>query len=108
MHINGLNHHERRRPCPLGDNPLNYLGIVKLQNGLLPPAYRLVEWTASGHWVYYGDHTTSVERPVYLRDPAPGQIVQLSEGCAVYDFVVGGGHKNIGAWIDEAARKVGR
>lgn len=109
VHINGLNHHVRLRPCPLGENPLNYLGITKVQqNTLLRPTYRLVEWTSAGRWEYYADHTTSVERPVYLRDPAPGQVVQLAEGSAVYDFTTARGHTNIGAWIDEAAKKVDR
>ena len=26
----------------------------------------------------------------------------------VYDYVNGGGHQNIGAWIDQAAQQVGR
>lgn len=75
---------------------------------LIPPTYRLVEWTGAGQWEYYGDYTTAVEKPIYLRDPPAGQVVQLSEGCSVHEYVTAAGHKNIGTWIDNAAQQVGR
>jgi hypothetical protein len=29
VHVNGLNHHQRRIPHPYGQNPLDYLGLFK-------------------------------------------------------------------------------
>jgi hypothetical protein len=42
-----------------------------------------------------------------LRTPGLGYVTQLSAGTATYDYVNDEGHKNIGAWIDQAAQRVG-
>jgi hypothetical protein len=46
--------------------------------------------------------------PSYLTDPAPDYVMPLSGGTAIYDYINHTGHKNIGAWIDQAAQQVGR
>lgn len=108
VHINGINHHQRLRPDPLGASPFAVLGIEKYQpNALSIPLYYLSIRTSSG-WQRYAKHTTSVALPRYLADPSPGYVMPLSTAVPVYDFVAGNGHKNIGAWVDAAAQAVGR
>jgi MTH538 TIR-like domain (DUF1863) len=108
VHLNNINHHQTGGTHPLGQNPFDYLAIGKEQtHPLLPAKYYIYVWSYS-RWVRYQDYTDLVTRPAYLRDPAPGDVVQLSTGVYVYDFAHGEGHKNIGAWIDAAAIAVGR
>jgi hypothetical protein len=114
VHINGLNHHVRRVPEELGLNPLDFMGVFKHQNG----SFYLFErhWvtlnllTQQGQWRWrpYGDYTQSVSLPSYLRAPEPNLVRFLSAGTSVFDYATQDGHKNIGAWIDAAAKQVGR
>lgn len=108
VHINSIRHHVSRLPHLLGNNPLAYMAVGKVQSspfGL--PLYYLFELTQQG-WVRYEDHTDPVKLPPYLTDPAAGYVTLLSSGTAIYNFVSDDGHKNIGAWIDQAAQRVGR
>jgi Thoeris protein ThsB, TIR-like domain len=124
VHINNIKHHQRFQRDPLGNNPLAYMGVGKvqtnLQNELLGrvgplgallgrgvSTYYLFELT-TGRWVRYQDHTVPVNLPRYLADPSPGYVMPLSAGTAVYDYVAQQGHMNIGIWIDKAAERVGR
>jgi hypothetical protein len=111
-HLNGITHHDRRQPDALGINPLSYIGIYKTKvNALSTPQYSLCEWAPQNGqfvWNQYKDYTDAVDLPSYLVDPPSGQVAQLSSGAACYDFMGQEGHKNIGAWIDLAAKQVGR
>jgi hypothetical protein len=49
-----------------------------------------------------------VKLPPWLSDPAPGYVTILSAHADEYDYIAGEGHKNIGEWIDRAAKRVGR
>jgi hypothetical protein len=112
VHLNNLNHHERRTPDLFGPNPLDYMAVVKTQkNALSSPQYYLYEWTLHDGrygWFRYEDYSNAVMLPPYLREPALGEVVPLSRGTRLYDFVQQGGHRNIGAWIDQAVLDVGR
>ena len=108
VHVNNINHHVWRRPSPLGYNPLAQLAVGKVQiNPLVIPQYYLFTYVRNG-WSRYPDYTNAVDLPPYLRDPSVNQVVQLSEGCGLYDFALQEGHRNIGRWIDAAAQAVGR
>jgi len=107
VHINSIRHHVTKQDDPLGHNPLSYMGVGKVQP--IPfaiPQYYLFE-LRDGSWVRYQGYTNPVSLPSYLADPAPGYVTWLSAGAKIYDFIGGEGHKNIGRWIDEAARQVG-
>jgi len=114
VHINGLNHHQRRTPDQLGFNPLHLLGVYRHVNGqyyLYEKKYVVVnllvgqrEW----RWQSYTDYTFPVKLPPYLSSPSAGYIMPLSSGTSEYDFAAGQGHKNIGKWIDDAAVSAGR
>lgn len=123
-HLNSIRHHVTRVPDPWGPNPLDYVGVGKVQPetpnpflgyrnsltsllGHAEPKYYLFERTGN-EWVRYKDYMSPVELPPYLIDPAPGRVALLSGGTAAYDYVSGDGHKNIGSWIDRAAEQVGR
>jgi hypothetical protein len=111
-HINSINHHQLRVPHLLGPNPLNYMGVGKVQdNALRAPRYLLYEqktgWNGFG-WYPYDEHTRAVDRPIWLPDPWPNHVMPLGAGAPVYDFVGQDGFKNIGAWIDAAAKAAGR
>jgi hypothetical protein len=84
------------------------MAVGKVQTPPLNLArYYLFEQNQQG-WVRYRDHTDPVDLPPYLADPAVGYVTLLSAGTRMYDYIKDDGHKNIGAWIDQAARKVGR
>jgi MTH538 TIR-like domain (DUF1863) len=114
IHLNSLNHHQRRQPDPLGFNPLHLLGIYKSPTGkfyllekrqvVTNPLTGSTEW----QWLEYQDYTLPVSLPRYLGEPSVGYVMPLSAGACEYDFVARNGHKNIGAWIDHAAQAAGR
>jgi hypothetical protein len=58
-------------------------------------------------WRPYEDFKNPVELPRYIPSIQPGFVMPLSSYTSVYDFA-NAGHKDIGAWIDQAARDVGR
>jgi hypothetical protein len=112
VHINSINHHQRRAPDPRGPNPLEYMAVGKVaQNVFAVPQYYLFErqhrppygW----FWVTYQDYTLPVNLPPYLADMQLGYVMPLNSGAHLYDFA-SGGHTNIGAWIDLAAQQAGR
>ena len=44
-----------------------------------------------------------------IADPSPGYMTPLSQNATVYDdYIADDGHKNIGSWIDMAAKQLGR
>lgn len=108
VHLNGIAHHVRRRPDPLGPNPLSFMAVGKVQDGMLSiPRYYLFERTANG-WERYADYTGSVTLPVWLPDPTSGYVTPLDRAAGTYDYVAQNGHQNIGIWVDAAARAAGR
>lgn len=108
VHINGLNHHERRAPDALGPNPLDNMAIGRVQEGLLSsPKYYLYEWTA-GAWQRYLDYQSAVSVPRWISETMIRDRLQLSQITQTYDYCRQDGHKNIGAWVDAAATQAGR
>lgn len=118
VHLNGLKHHVTRTPHANGPNPLAFMGIGRHQPDVRkPPLYYLYEkeYVADGRggwepqWIRYADHTAPVSLPKWVTDPGQhGYVMPLSVNAAEYDYVVENGHRNIGHWIDTAAKQAGR
>jgi hypothetical protein len=117
VHLNSINHHQTKGPHPRGFNPLAHMGVAKLQpNTRLPPQYYLfeMELVPDGYgevieqWSRYGDYTLSVKKPAWLSDPSVDHFMALSVDAAEYDYEVDHGDRNIGNWIDQAAKQAGR
>lgn len=117
VHLNNINHHLTKRPHPLGRNPLAHMGVAKLQpNNRLPAQYYIYEMSLvpDGYgglvrqWTRYGDYTAPISKPTWLADPPVDHIMPLSVNAAEYDYELDYGHRNIGSWIDEAAKQLGR
>jgi len=118
VHLNNISHHRTKGPDPHGRNPLAHMGVAKQQpNEHLPPQYYLCEMKlvpdGSGgvieQWYRYNDYTAPVKKPAWLTtDPAVDYVVPLSADTAEYDYEHDHGHRNIGSWIDQAAKQAGR
>jgi hypothetical protein len=117
VNINGINHHQTKGPHPRGRNPLAHMGIAKLQpNKHLPAQYFLYEMNlvsdgygrAIEQWSRYSDYTASVTKPAWLTDPGVNEVTPLSLDTAEHDYEQAHGHRNIGSWIDQAAKQAGR
>lgn len=117
VHLNSIRHHRTLTPHTRGHNPLEFMAVGKVQQGVLAtPKYYLFEKVAvpnglAGYkfeWHRYGDYTNSVPLPPWLIDPLPGYVTPLSTATSVYDYIADNGHQNIGSWIDQAARRAGR
>jgi MTH538 TIR-like domain (DUF1863) len=117
VHLNNINHHQTKGPDPRGLNPLAHIGVAKLQpNTRLPPQYYLYEMklVPDGYggvieqWSRYGDYTLTVKKPAWLTDPSVDHVTPLSVDAAEYDYELDHGHRNIGSWIDQAAKQAGR
>jgi hypothetical protein len=59
-------------------------------------------------WNRYSDYSSSVPLPPWLIDPAAGYVTPLSKNASVYDYMADEGHRNIGSWIDSAAKSARR
>jgi len=46
--------------------------------------------------------------PSATTDDGPGHVTPLSACADEYDYMADNGHRNIGSWIDLAARRAGR
>jgi hypothetical protein len=112
--IAGLKHHDLQIPETAGLNPLSVMGVYQgydarfyiyenrlVLKSVLPARY---EW----EWHPFEDYTFAVTIPTYLRVPQPGYVMALSEGAHRYDYVMNSGVTNLGRWLDEAAKQVGR
>jgi hypothetical protein len=112
VHINGINHNVRRAPDALGYNPLDAMAVYKDPNGKYYLWEKVVGADVNGvlgwKWEQYDDFTDPIPLPRYLADMDAGYLRPLSTATSLYDFTANGGAKNIGAWIDDAAVKVGR
>jgi hypothetical protein len=117
VHLNSIRDHVTKTPHTRGPNPLDFMAVGKVQtNSWDDVRYVLYEKRpvpdgAGGWrwgWFLYEDYTRSVSLPPWLTDPKPGQWTPLSNCAAEYDYMADNGHKNIGSWIDLAARRAGR
>jgi hypothetical protein len=93
------------------------MGIAKLQrDARLPPRYYLYEkrLVQNGYgqlieeWSPYSDYTDPVKKPGWLTDPSLNHVMSLSPDAMEYDYELEHGHRNIGSWIDTAAKQAGR
>jgi Thoeris protein ThsB, TIR-like domain len=114
VHINSLDHNVRRAPDPWGHNPLHLMGVYKDDSGRFNiwekrVVIKNVETGELGwEWQPYEDYTDPVSLPRYITDIAPRHIMPLSWVTSQYDFIVDGGAKNLGSWIDAAALSAGK
>jgi hypothetical protein len=118
VHLNGLNHHRTRAPHPRGHNPLAVMAIGRHQpDAHRPPLFYLYEkkpvsdgrggWEFG--WVRYADHTSPIKLPRWVDEPSlHNYVMPLSVNAAEYDYVADHGHRNVGSWIDKAAKQAGR
>jgi hypothetical protein len=101
----------RRAPDALGYNPLDAMAVYKDPNGKYYLWEKVVAADVTGvlgwKWEQYDDFTDPIPLPRYMADMDVGYLRPLS-ATSLYDFTTNDGAKNIGAWIDAAAVKVGR
>jgi hypothetical protein len=100
-------------PDKLGLNPLYAMGVYRGLNGSYYLYERCIDvdpQTAQPFWKWqpYEDYTDPVPRPRYVESLDPEHVVPLSAVTAVHDMAADAGAKNIGVWIDDAAKVVGR
>jgi hypothetical protein len=112
IHINSINHNQRRAPDPPGYNPLDAMAVYKDSNGKYYLWEKVVAADVNGvlgwKWEQYDDFTDPIRLPRYMADMDTGYLRALLTVTSLYDFTANDGAKNIGAWIDAAAVKVGR
>jgi hypothetical protein len=115
VHLNSIKHHRTQTPHTRGPNPLEFMAVGKVEDRGATRYYlfeKMAAWNGSGgyvwNWNRYADYTDAVARPAWLNDPLPGYVTPLSTNAALYDYIANEGHKNIGAWIDNAALRAGR
>jgi hypothetical protein len=109
--INGLRHHQDKVAHPRGPNPLAQMAVGNMGNG----RFRLYEYKlidrggySEPGWVLYEDYTWLVDLPPFLAKPDVGFVMPLDSGTFWYDYVAEDGSKNLGSWLDLAARRAGR
>jgi antiphage defense system Thoeris ThsB-like protein len=113
VHLNGINHHVRHAPDRRGINPLHVMGVYHSPNGnyYLYEKHPAVTNEAAAElgweWRPYEDYTDPVPLPRYIPRIDFGYVMPLSVYAGEYDMKADDGFKNIGAWIDAAAAKVG-
>lgn len=117
VHLNSIRHHKTLTAHTRGANPLSFMGIAKIQNHPWYNAkYYLYELVAVSNgvapntweWHPYADYTDAIDLPNWVTEPAVGYVTPLSDCAALYDYIAQDGSKNIGAWIDQAAKQAGR
>lgn len=114
VHINGLNHIDRKMPDPRGYNPLECIGVFHAHTGsyylyekraeVINPLTGALGWA----WRPFDDFKDPVPLPRYIPAVERGYVMPLARYTAEYDYVDQIGHANIGAWIDFAAAAAGR
>lgn len=86
-----------------GPDPLAQMGVYRTDNGIF-----LAEWKG-GKWSKYDDYKLAIpENLLWFTPPINNHVVQFSAHCKSYDFLDDEGRKNIGNWIEIAAKKMGR
>jgi hypothetical protein len=111
VHINGLPHVGSQSAHPLGFNPLRLMAVGKSSGKFFlyenERTFDPITSQFTDHWRRYLDYTQSVDLPQYLDEPNEGYVMPLSSGTDEYDYM-SDGRQQLGAWIDKAARRVGR
>ncbi|UGV24682.1 hypothetical protein E0H22_02665 [Rhodopseudomonas boonkerdii] len=117
VHLNSIKHHHTLTPHTRGPNPLDYMAIGRpVPQPGMPARYYLYELLPFGdgfggvkwEWRRYGDYTLHVPRPRWIAELEVGTLVALSDGADEYDYMASNGSREIGAWLDRAARRSGR
>lgn len=117
VHLNSIRHHRTLTPHTRGSNPLDFMAIGKPPSDPWKPVrYFLYEKNAvpdglGGYrweWQRYSDYTDAVTLPGWVIDPAAGFVTPLSENADEYDYMASEGHRNLGSWLDRAAKRAGR
>lgn len=86
-----------------GADPLSVIGVYKTDSGIF-----LAE-LVNGKWVKYKDYSLAVpSKDLWFAAPTTNTVVPLSQHCNRYDFTNGDGRKNLGSWIEAAAKQAGR
>jgi hypothetical protein len=112
--INCLAHVGTQAADAPGFNPLWFIGVYKDPNKrcyLAERRYVPVSTFPVQHdwrWYRYDDYTDPVAWPPYLPTKSDYNVSALSEGTLHYEYVAEAGSKNLGAWIDFAAKQAGR
>ncbi|MBA4045666.1 MAG: hypothetical protein C0510_00215 [Erythrobacter sp.] len=86
-----------------GSDPLASMGLY-----LLDEKIYLAENNA-GKWVKYSDYSLAIPAgQIWLPKPTSNAVVPLSKHCLRYDYSAEDGRKNLGSWIESAAKAAGR
>lgn len=102
VYIHGVQNADKETSTK-GANPLAQIGLYKTDRGIY-----LAEWRDK-KWVSYADYTLAIpESDLWFAPPKSKSVVQLSTYCLSYDFKEEDGRKNIGGWIETAARMANR
>ncbi|MFA0889107.1 MAG: TIR domain-containing protein [Synergistales bacterium] len=100
--IHGVKNKEEKA-ANKGPDPLAQMGVYRTNSGIF-----LAEWKG-GKWIKYDDYKLSIpENLLWFTPPMNNHVVQFSAHCKSYDFLDDEGRKNIGNWIESAAKKMGR
>jgi hypothetical protein len=78
--------------------------LLNLRERAVPDGLGGYKW----EWHRYGDYTDPVTRPNRVTDPSAEFVTPLSESADEYDYIAADGYRNIGSWLDRAARRAGR
>ena len=114
VHINGINHHQRKAPDGLGINPLHMMGIYRSPNGIhylvdrRPVVVNAATAELGFKWHFYEDYKDAVSLPAYMPPMGLETVVALSQHTHEYDMMAGGGYQNLWGWIETAAVDAGR
>lgn len=64
---------------------------------------------AGEKWVKYSDYTSAIAAiDLWFPKPTSTTVVPLSKHCSRYDYSAQDGRKNLGGWIEAAAKAAGR
>ena len=111
IHLNNLNHHQRKAPDVLGHTPLMTMGVYHDANGKFYIYERVVDAAANGEltwdWQPYEDFTDPVRMPKFISAIGVGRVMPLAWVAREYDWVNDNGAVNIGGWIDLTAKDAG-
>jgi len=92
-----------RQTSVQGVDPLSQIGLYKTDSGIYFAEFN------SGKWEAYSDYTRPIpESDLWFDAPKTNSVVPLSKHCLRYDFIAQDGRKNIGGWIETAAKLANR
>lgn len=88
-----------------GRDPFDYIGVYRADDGRV-----YVCESKEGKWVKYSDYSIALDEKVlwFGAPKAGGGVSRLSAHYVRYDFVAQDGRKNLGGWIEDAAKAAGR